>query len=272
MEIKLTICLVTYSQKFDKTLSFKCLSEMSSSIRRKINLLVFDNGPVDYTLESDFDGQYIYNKKEERGTRIAYQAALEITHDSWLMLLDDDTRISERYFKNLFIQLDNHAATDIVAYCPIIEDETGQISPTKSNNINMLNFPRESGIFFEDITGIASGLTLSKEFMQSIGGFNLEFPLDYLDHWIFYSIIANGKKVKVLENRIQHTLSVQNLESLSAFRFYSIFKSEYIFYKQYRKQLLFEVKKKYIKMIIKGVINKNSGIRWQILFKILRGK
>ena len=78
--MKLTICLVAYSTKFTETVSYKQLNNMKSSIKESLNVIIFDNGSIDFSSEkkpSDFSSiVYYYNRdNEERGTRIAYQYA-----------------------------------------------------------------------------------------------------------------------------------------------------------------------------------------------------
>ena len=273
--MKITICLVAYAQKFTETESFEALVKLNDAIKNKLNVVVFDNGAVDY---SDLDlllpfhsFTYLYNSDhKERGTRIAYETSRSLSEDECMMLLDDDTCLTENYLIALFSELESEGRdSDIVAYCATIYDGEAQISPTASETLDMLLYPREAGTYHQDISGISSTLTLNRSFLEKIGGFTKEFPLDYLDHWLFSKIISSHKKVKVLQCKLSHQLSVQDLTSLSEERFYSIFSSEYRFYKIYKPYLLCQLKRKYGKMIIKGFLKKDSGIRWRILLKLI---
>ena len=261
--MKLTVCLVAYSKEFTQTESFKSLDNLSYSIKKSLNLIVFDNGRrevTEYKLPEGFSSVSYYFNKEmiERGTRIAYQYALDNMADSWLMLLDDDTSITDNYILKVLKEISN---TQVEALCPLIFDEQVQLSPTDSDTVKSLNFPKGSGIYSKNITGISSGLVLSKEFMLEIGGFTKEFPLDYLDHWVFWQLRDRKKKIKVIDEIVQHQLSEK--------RFYSIFSSEYLFYKKYVPEAFYQIQKKYVKMIIVGFFKKNQGIRWRVLLKII---
>lgn len=273
--MNITISLVAYAQKFTETESFESLINMSDDIKNKFNILIFDNGKVDYSdisLPPDFHSfTYIYNENnDERGTRIAYETSLAHSSDQWLMLLDDDTSLREDYLRALFVELESKGRDrEIVAYCAKIYDGMTQISPTESETLDMLLYPREAGVYKQNISGISSTLTLNQSFIQKIGGFTKEFPLDYLDHWIFSKIISNHKKVKVLNCKLNHQLSVQDLSSLSEERFYSIFSSEYRFYKAYKPDLFCQLNKKYVKMVLKGFLKRDSGIRWKSLIKVM---
>jgi glycosyltransferase involved in cell wall biosynthesis len=174
----ITICLVAYSKKYTETTAFQSLLALSTEVRQQINLVVFDNGKMDHqesAKECQFNRfTYFFNDKNERGTRIAYQYALDNTFDQWLLLLDDDTRLSESYLKKVFAEVQS-INQDFVAYMPIIQsDKAVQISPTQSDYIQSINFPLEAGDYSENITGISSGLVLNTDFMKSIDGFNAQ--------------------------------------------------------------------------------------------------
>jgi GT2 family glycosyltransferase len=272
----ITICLVAYSKKYTETTAFQSLLAFSTEVQQQIHLIVFDNGKVDYQ-GSDSDCQfnrfaYHFNNENERGTRIAYQYALDHTRDQWLMLLDDDTELTEIYLQKILREI-QATYQDFVAYMPVIKSDNGtQISPTQSEQIKSLNFPLEAGDYSENITGISSGLVLSIDFLKSIGGFSTLFPLDYLDHWLFYKIIFEGRKVRVIESYMVHQLSVMDLKSVSKARYQSIFESEYQFYQAFRPNLLNELRIIYLKRIFKGLFFRQKQFRWWLLLKILLKK
>ncbi|QDK70473.1 glycosyltransferase [Lactococcus protaetiae] len=271
--MNLTICMVAYSKKFTDTTSFNQLNNFDSSVKKQLNLIIFDNGIENFTdekLPDDFASvSYQFNTdKNERGTRIAYQYALTNMHDSWLMLLDDDTLLTENYVKDLLTEMST-AVVD--AFCPQIFDEKIQISPTDSETIENLYFPKKPGIYTENITGISSGLVLSKKFMTEIDGFTKEFPLDYLDHWIFWQLRQHKKRIKIIDEKIQHQLSVQHLTGLSKERFAKIFTAEYHYYQHYQPEQLYSIRKKYGKMMVKGWLKGNIFLAKTFL-KILLGK
>ncbi|KZK05790.1 glycosyl transferase group 2 family protein [Lactococcus cremoris] len=271
--MNLTICLVAYSKKFTETVSYKRLTDMKVSIKKSLNIIIFDNGQVDFSSEkipNDFSSiLYYYNPDNtERGTRIAYQYALMETKDEWFMLLDDDTMITEEYIGKVIKEL-THPTID--AICPQIFDQEIQISPTSSETIKNLKHPKNSGIYNEDITGISSGLVLSRHFMLKIGGFTKEFPLDYLDHWIFWQLRKHHQVIKVMDEKICHQLSVQRLEELSKSRFVKIFTAEYYYYKSYQPEHLYSIRKKYVRMIVKGWLKRDT-FPGKALTKIILGK
>ncbi|GAX48169.1 glycosyltransferase [Pseudolactococcus reticulitermitis] len=271
--MKLTVCLVAYSTKFTETVSYKRLNDMKTSVKASLNLVIFDNGVIDFSSEKLPDGfdsvQYHFNQEStERGTRIAYQYTLTTAKDDWLMLLDDDTMMTEDYIGKVIEVLSD---PKVDAVCPQIFDREVQISPTSSETIKNLKYPKTAGLYQEDITGISSGLVLSKQFMVKIGGFTKEFPLDYLDHWIFWQLRKHHQVIQVMDEKISHQLSVQHLEALSKSRFVKIFTAEYDYYKTYQPAQLYQIKKKYGKMIVKGWLNRDVFAA-KALIKIILGK
>lgn len=271
--MKLTICLVAYSTKFTETVSYQQLNHMTSSVKKNLNIIIFDNGEVDFSSEKlpdDFSSAHYYFNQDqtERGTRIAYQHALIAAPDDWLMLLDDDTMITETYIGKVIEALTNPM---VDAVCPQIFDKAIQISPTSSETIKNLKYPKMPGKYSEDITGISSGLVLSKKFMVKIGGFTKEFPLDYLDHWIFWQLRKHHQVIQVVDEKIDHQLSVQHLEELSESRFVKIFTAEYDYYKTYQPEQLYQIKKKYGKMVVKGWLKRDT-FPGKALIKIMLGK
>lgn len=271
--MKLTICLVAYSTKFTETVSYKQLNAMKSSVKASLNLIIFDNGAVDFSnenLPNDFSSILYYFNQDytERGTRIAYQYTLMAAKGDWLMLLDDDTRMTEVYMGQVLEALKDPRVN---AICPRIFDKEIQISPTSSETILNLKYPKPAGIYKEDITGISSGLVLSKKFMLAIGGFTKEFPLDYLDHWIFWQLRKHHQVIQVMDEKIDHQLSVQRLEELSKSRFVKIFTAEYDYYKTYQPEQLYQIRKKYGKMVVKGWLKRDT-FPGKALVKIILGK
>jgi len=274
--MNLTICLVAYSQKFTETVSFYSLLNLTKNLKENINLYIFDNGSEDFSssheeldTHSFHSLNYIYNKQKERGTRIAYQSILDVSQDEWLMFLDDDTEISQPYLSKILSEIKKENQSDICAYAPLVFDHEIQISPTASDTLKMINFPKKPGIYSENLTGISSCLVVKSDLLIEIGGLNIEYPLDYLDHWLFWKIFNSNKKVVVINEKINHHLSIQEINQTNDLRFYSIFSSEDHFYKYYKPELLLNLYKKYVRMIIKGILGKEIGPRWKILLKIL---
>jgi GT2 family glycosyltransferase len=172
----------------------------------------------------------------------AYNYALEKSRSGnrkWLLLLDQDTILTERYFSELnnFLVSGN----DAVAAVPILQQGDIHLSPISYSprlgpyyffrNLKQLN-PNTKGC----ISGFNSAALLNVSFMISIGGFSKFFPLDMLDHWYFYKIHIAGKKVFILNATLEQNLSLLDMDkSMSIVRYSSYLKS----LKQFTKDLKF---------------------------------
>ena len=52
-------------------------------------------------------------------------------------------------------------------------------------------------------------------FLDTVGGFDQSFPLNYTDNWLYREIYRNGKIVMVLDSDVSHELSTANRDTLS---------------------------------------------------------
>ena len=108
---------------------------------------------------------------------------------------------------------------------------------------------------------INSGALIRVEFLNIIGGFNEDFPLDYLDHWLFHEIYENGYKVRLLDLTLEHELSVMDYSRVSLARYQSILESEIKFFKNYQQDLYKAYRIQLAKRFLKQVLTvKNKKI------------
>ncbi|MED9788052.1 MAG: glycosyl transferase family 2, partial [Latilactobacillus curvatus] len=121
-----------------------------------------------------------------------------------------------------------------------------------------------------------SGSAVPVDILQSIGGFNEAFPLDFLDHWLFWRLNQIDQPYLILETQLKHSLSVQTPSAMSTTRYASILAGEALYYSQYnldefsnyRKHLMLRSAKQFLKF-------KNRQL-WRMSLKTLiqlrRGK
>jgi hypothetical protein len=119
---------------------------------------------------------------------------------------------------------------------------------------------------------INSGSLIRVSFLEKIKGFNNDFPLDYLDHWLFHEIFSNDYKVMVMESSLNHDLSVMNYENVSMNRYRSILDSEIRYYKNYKKELLpayrIQLMKRLAKQLLLVKNKKIAAYTFRCLFSI----
>ena len=116
---------------------------------------------------------------------------MDFSRDEWILLLDDDTTVTEDYFKIIFSELQLN--TNITAYCPLIfEGKSKFLQQLVILLICYFRKMRESIIVI--LLGYRVAFLIKMNFLKKIGGFNKKFPLDYLDHWLFYQLVDKEKK------------------------------------------------------------------------------
>ena len=176
------------------------------------------------------------------GLAIAYNRALNMAAaigSSWLLLLDQDTALPPDFLATLLAQIKNHCSNvEVAALVPIIHDR-GVISPMKVGPLGLRPLPKGNlGIQNTEIMSINSGAAIRCQFLISIGGFNCNYWLDFLDHWLFRRIYAEGKRAAVFDSVLEHSLSLRDRHhNIGIARYRSIVCGESAFITTYRPKI-----------------------------------
>ncbi|WP_086313954.1 hypothetical protein A5821_001505 [Enterococcus sp. 7F3_DIV0205] len=257
MENKLVITIVLYQTEFSQTPSYDYLKSVIMA-KSTVYLFIYDNSPKSHEDELFHlkNVRYIHDGANS-GLAKAYnggsQYLTEVQGDL-ILLLDQDTMLDEKYLDTL-LELKLDAA--IGAYVPIVISHGRQISPVFSDKyIGAGSDLPKVGVYSEKIMCINSGTALPKSTLDSMGAFNLAFPLDFLDHWLFWKIHQLNKKISVLEFHLGHDLSVLDYRMISSKRYESIIQGETLFYKNYdqdkfdshRRHLLLRMVKQFLRV------------------------
>lgn len=274
MKIKIIICIVLYKKKIEH-LEIKNIINIKNIGNFEIRMCVFDNSP-----EYNPNGNHIknieyYPQNKNQGIALPYNYSLEIAN-SWnaqyIILLDQDTIIEELFFS----LLENPIKENCDIILPQIFHTNIHISPLRHNILSKkpLNiFKNNSPINYENIRilFINSGTTISVNFLNKINGFNSLFWLDMQDYWLSLMAFKYKAKVKILDYRIFHNLSVLNKEYISIERYKNIHTSTAVFnfrYENFNRKivyLLFLILR-YFKRI--NYLRKNKFLfeYWKLLF------
>ncbi len=237
---KIFIVIVLYKTRLEDS---KTILSLNLYLNSCIDIFVFDNSPIpQYDKESFMYG--IFNvtyhcNTLNPGLAVAYNEALShalLNNKEWLLLLDQDTFITQEYLEELNDVNFDSFSTQVVAIIPkVVSLDNKLISPSKMfvggicrpANIN-------NGIVKLSITGINSGTILRVDYIKSINGFCLHFPLDMLDHWYFRKIFKDGKYIFLMKSSIKQDLSVSNNfeNNISFDRYKIMLNSEYLFIRE----------------------------------------
>ncbi|MGX7149239.1 glycosyltransferase [Enterococcus ureasiticus] len=275
MENKLVITIVLYQTEISQTPSYDYIKEIINK-KNFVHLLVYDNSQKPQENELFYyDNVHYIHDETNPGLAKAYNIGIKYFNQiqgGLLLLLDQDSLLDSTYLDTL---LTMSLEDEVVAYVPIVFSHGRQISPVFSDQyIGCRSELPKAGIYSQRLMSINSGAVLSKELLKSIGFFNEEFPLDFLDHWLFYEIHQLGKKICVLDYRMEHELSVLNYEKLSSQRYESIIRAETLFYQKYdrnkfhthRRHLLLRTIKQFF-LVKNRNIWRRTFIEYQALMK-----
>lgn len=235
--VKLAVVIVTYKKQLRSTSIYPVLERM---FENQIPVICYDNSPESQRVNIDNPFFVYYHDSRNKGIAAAYNYAAEKAVHRFncdgLLLLDHDSKIDFNFIAAI---RQEKFEDDIVAVVPRAFSNERQISPLAADQyIDHKAHTLMPGIYSTPVMSINSGSMIDLKFIKEIGGFNEEFPLDFLDHWLFYMVNHFCKKVKVLPLSFQHDLSVLDYTHVSHVRFDSILSSESLFYRKYRQDLL----------------------------------
>ena len=262
---KIVVVIVLYQQRFSQSPSFDLL--MKAVKEKKIQLVVYDNSPVkqlEPLLEQDKDISY-YHDPSNPGLATAYNYALNHAQQNirYFVTLDHDSQLTATYFDTL---LTIDWTDELVAGVPLVYAGSNQISPVFADRyINrQVEKVDRSQLSQRRIMAINSGAVFSIKFLKEIGGFNLDFPLDFLDHWLFWTIYQFKKTVFILPEKMEHDLSVLDYQKVSVTRYQSILKAEKTFYQNYDKEMLPRHRKQLLLRTVKQFLTVRNRKIWRL--------
>ncbi|MGX6980153.1 glycosyltransferase [Vagococcus elongatus] len=227
--IMLTIVIVFYGIDLEKSISLSTLMKNIKKVTSAsgINVILYDNNKESSQnyfniLASNVELDLCYKHNPDNpGIAEAYNFAFEkakTLNSEWLMLLDQDTHLTSEYLTEVVSKIKNNNLSE-AAIVPQIKDPVTHhlISPVLKDTKETV-FPGTH----KNLMAINSGMVVSTKFLEQINGFNLDYPLDYLDHWFFQMIKEKNQSVNVLKSGLLHDLSVKNLKKVSNQRYENV--------------------------------------------------
>ncbi len=195
--------------------SLEAARDADPRLHESISLLLWDNSPGNRHPPPHLAGQY-HHDPSNPGLAAAYNAALRQADElgcQWLLLLDQDTTVTAFY---LHEALSVAGATRADALVPRLAHGTTVVSPfyqaAQGPVRPIANTLR--GIAKQPLQAFNSGAVLRVSAMESLGGFDTAFPLDYLDHATFAALQHAGGSIHVLGAELRHELSTNTQAAL----------------------------------------------------------
>lgn len=251
---------------FNRPLKELNIYQIFDTIRSEFELFLFDNStfPNSELLNSSF----YYWSKENIGTAGGYTYSIEELENrgcTHIMLLDQDTIIDNIFLEEVLSNLKDSPQKVLL---PRIGTESGIISPSSYHwwfGNKKITFPLSNKLQFQ--TAISTGSIHPISIIKNYMPFPKEFWLDYFDHWLFYNYSNDSIKIKLLNNILNHDLSVHNINEIGYTRLKNIYCSESAFIKNYGPNsakifLIIRVVFRQIKSLVSGNIKKTFKAQW----------
>ena len=204
-------------------------SETISSLKRavthspglldRLDLILWDNSPsaMDQRI-LPIACDYVF-AGNNAGTSGAYNHATEVAESRgipWLLLLDQDTTISEEFLvRMLAYGTELKERQDVGSVVPFIRSHGSLVSPRFMNSFLRLPQipPAFSGISKRKAYGINSGSLMRVASLRKIGGYSGEFWLDLSDIYVFRAMYDNGCHLYVAGDLVlDHSVTNMNFD------------------------------------------------------------
>ncbi|MDH6364552.1 glycosyltransferase involved in cell wall biosynthesis [Enterococcus sp. PF1-24] len=268
---KITLILVIYQEKIAQLPIFSLLTAIAN--QNRFQVILYDNSPTAQENPLSAENITYFHDASNPGLAKAYNYGwhkAQANHSNALLLLDDDTEISLNYLEKLMkIEL----TADLGAIVPLIFAEETQISPVAAEDYISSNHQNLSaGKTSQRLMAINSGACIPLAVLNQIGGFNEAFPLDFLDHWFFWRLYQEKLAVEILDEKLQHQLSVLDYQQVSPQRYLSIVMAENLYYREYETTLQKRHRQQlFLRLLKQFLLVKNRKI-WRITWQELTKK
>lgn len=235
-----TICVMTvvvvYGRGLDRVEAWPTLQYLlrlnGFQAMRLDHVLIYDNSSQPLAKPADqIDGCSYIHDSGNGGTAAAYTCAVHLAAElgiDWLLLLDQDTCLPERFLDDAGFALEACTAAPPAAMLPWVYHQSTVVSPARITGIGTIRPLRRSETLCQGtrITAIASGSLLHVATMLTLLPIPGELWLDYVDHWIFAELYARRAPIVVFDQVLQHDLSIASPASLSMRRLTSVLDGE----------------------------------------------
>jgi GT2 family glycosyltransferase len=236
---------------------FQILNE-NPELAKQFSLVLYDNSPEPQplALPAAFPTHYVHDSSNA-GLATPYNFALaraESEGREWLLLLDQDTSLTPDFLFELLQAVNTLSASPAVAaivpkllvngimYSPantFIEQLRRQFLPPKQPIAQNV-----VGVSPQPMCSYNSGSTFRVSALRSVGGFPLEFWLDFLDHAVSDALFAASYRTYVMHAKLAHESSYSDLGSLPIWRLRNVLMAQTLYVKRsgnFFDQLLFRI-------------------------------
>ena len=213
IEPQIVAVVVLYRMTAEESPSFHSIQSCRAAapeLASAYEVMVWDNTPGERASPSNFAGHYVHDGSNP-GLAAAYNAALAHATERgapWLLLLDQDTVVTEQFLAEALSLSQTSRAGVLV---PRLTWQGRTLSPFRPIIVGP-PVPLEDSVlgeWHEPLQAFNSGAVFSVQQLQQAGGFDSDFPIDYLDHATFTRLQSRGGRIHVLHARLEHALASQ---------------------------------------------------------------
>ncbi|MFS7260467.1 glycosyltransferase [Carnobacterium divergens] len=255
----ITAIVVLYKMKPEESKTYQNLLKYTQQYPEVIeNVVIYDNSPTRCEEVSLPEGYSYVHDSTNDGLAKAYNCAFEVAkkaQSKWLWLFDQDTDLENTFLDLAIQEAQSESKEKIASIVPYIRSNNKIVSPVFADTIRPLvgELPK-IGLQSKKVMAINSGSLVRIDFLEKINGFNLEFPIDYLDHWFYHRIFEEGYTVDVINCTIDHELSLMTPKDISDERYLQVLTYEKKYYKNYNQELFPAYKKHLKKRYLKNLL------------------
>jgi len=274
---KLLIIVVLYGMEGRESTSLLSLKEIVDKLGVGLDLLIYDNSPCPQVNPEFDDGinLFYFHDTRNHGLSAAYNYGLSIANANgckWVLLLDQDSLVTEDYFLEVLDQV-QQGDNGIDCFIPVVKSMASGVVLSPSR-LFFGSIHGEKYVTYGTpevaVSAINSGLVISVFFMNSIGGFNRDYFLDGLDHWLFRQVYRKHGKVFIMKSAILHDISIENyLNQVSLMRHRLILESMNISSRE-SAFMYFVQRLRLVKMLLRSIGFKNYRYFIETLKHIIR--
>ena len=200
-------------------------------------ILVADNTPGRHTIPELPEGVHYRAYPANPGLAEPYNDAQALAQQSgypWLLTLDQDTDLPPDFIAVMAKTAAAYANDNTVAaVVPMVADHGRPISPLVYRAGFLPVVPRtpRTGIGPRHVSAINSGALLRCDALQSLGGYDPEFPLHNSDTRLFQKIDHARKRVVIADVQLSHEFSIlRRSERISVERYRHMLQDECFFW------------------------------------------
>ncbi len=206
-----------------------------------IELLVWDNSPRPLLAQIlPFPFEYRHSS-QNAGVSGAYNQALKIAERlscPWMLLLDQDTTIYERYLDRMVAySRELETRSEIAAVAPFLLSGKRIVSPAIVRFFGVKLVPLSfSGVHRGELYAANSGTLMRTSALKEIGGYDENFWLDHSDIVVFHRLHQRGKRLYIAGDlELPHLMTWNDYEgSMSSKRYRSFLSAEGAYFDLYR--------------------------------------